>query len=579
MGEMENSMRKKFVQIAAVCLLAGVALALGPGASPTADAASQGEETIRVGLYYGSSAMDGANLANEVGEGFRFGYFDEDEQFVSLAYSEDTSISIVKTTNVYYGTSGGYTSYHESNTGSDIVVGCYHIQLPGEYTTFENALVAASVYDGGFVAYIDGTYYARVGNFTDRAGAEAAQEELAAQGVTAAIRGTSAYGISVVDTGTNTILFQYDDSDNSALFGVAPNAAGETGEKFETWFRGYTKYGTFRYERVNGGDLTIVNILGLEDYVKGVVPYEMSDSWPIEALKAQAVCARTYALANLNRHSSYGFDICSSTHCQAYYGTNRAGSNSDSAVDQTAGLVATYNGRLAECYYYSSNGGTSEDVSVVWGSDQSRYPYLVGVVDPYEALVVDQISNYEWSYEYTGEELAAELSQMEYTWATDIVAVTVTEYSRMGNPAYIQFTDASGLVTPDISTGALVRNLGLRSYHYTITGGGSSGGQLMVNGQPVDGLDGLYAIGGDGNISAIGGGAYVIDGNGDIVQAGSGGGSSSSDGVFTISGAGWGHNVGMSQWGAYAQAQEGRTYLQILTFYYTGITVERFENI
>ena len=562
-------MKKKFVQIAAVCLLAAVALALAPAAVPSAGAAYQEGQIIRVGLYYGSSALPGANLANEVGDGFRFGYFDGNNQFVQLAVTSQDAISIVKTENVYYGTVNDYTSYHDTNTGTGVVVGCYHLELPGTYSSYDSAQAAASGYGDGFVAYIDGVYYARVGNYTNRAGAEAAQAELAAQGVTAEIRGTSAYGISAVITGTNTILFQYDDSDNSALFGVAPNAAGETGEKFETWFKGYTKYGMFRYERINGGNLTVVNLLGLEDYVKGVVPYEMSNSWPLEALKAQAVCARTYALSNLNRHSSYHCDICSSTHCQAYYGTNRAGSNSDAAVEQTIGEVATYNGRLAECVYYSSNGGASEDSSVVWGSNQDSYPYLVGVIDPYEAFVASQISNYYWSYEFTGAELAQALRNLGYS-CTEIVSVSVSEYTDTGNPLSVIFTDSSGR-SYTLTTRRVYSTFGLRSYHYEISGG-SGDGQLLVNGQPVDSLDGLYAIDGDGNTVVIGDGAYVIGGDGSVTQAGSGGGGGS-DGVFTISGAGWGHNVGMSQWGAYAQALQGCTYRQILAFYYTGITV------
>lgn len=578
-------MRKKFVQIAAVCLATSLLFPLsGTLESASASASHGGDQIVEIGIYFGSGTLPGVNIANREGEGFRLGYYQEDDTFVQLASTSETDISIVKAMNVYLYSyySGGNATYYDYNgqETDSVVIGEYHLRLPGTYGTYEEALAVASEYEDGFVSYVDGEFQARVGNYAEREDAVAAQDSMAMTGVSAELCGSSSVAVNVVRSGTNEILFQYDGANGVAGLAVEPNAAGDQGEDYTTRFHSINWRGGFCFERFSGGDLTISNVLPLDDYVKGVIPREMSNSWPLEALKAQAVCARTYALRLMgaSRHSGQ-FDLCNESHCQVYLGTSGAGSNSDSAVDQTAGLVATYNGRLAECYYYSSNGGTSEDVSVVWGSDQSRYPYLVGVVDPYEALVVDQISNYEWSYEYTGEELAAELSQMEYTWATDIVAVTVTEYSRMGNPAYIQFTDASGLVTPDISTGALVRNLGLRSYHYTITGGGSSGGQLMVNGQPVDGLDGLYAIGGDGNISAIGGGAYVIDGNGDIVQAGSGGGSSSSDGVFTISGAGRGHNVGMSQWGAYAQALEGRTYLQILTFYYTGITVERFENI
>ena len=91
----------------------------------------------------------------------------------------------------------------------------------------------------------------------------------------------------------------------------------EEGEETATWFKGYRYYGGFQYRR-SGGDLTVINIVDVEDYVKGVLPYEMNNAWPLEALKAQAVCARTYAAAISSSHASAGFDVCNNTHCQMY---------------------------------------------------------------------------------------------------------------------------------------------------------------------------------------------------------------------------------------------------------------------
>ena len=79
------------------------------------------------------------------------------------------------------------------------------------------------------------------------------------------------------------------------------------------------------------------NDVPLEDYIKGVVPYEMSPSWHKEALKAQAVCARSYADGQKERHKNNGFDVCSTTHCQVYHGIGRATANSNAAVEETRG--------------------------------------------------------------------------------------------------------------------------------------------------------------------------------------------------------------------------------------------------
>ena len=114
---------------------------------------------VRVGLFYGGNALSGANLANDVGSGYRFGYFDGDLTFQLLGYTSETTVSMVKTQNVYYGSNVDWSGsgYYDSKT-SDIAVGCYHLQLPQTYATFEEASAAAAQYSDGFPAWIDGTY-------------------------------------------------------------------------------------------------------------------------------------------------------------------------------------------------------------------------------------------------------------------------------------------------------------------------------------------------------------------------------------------------------------------------------------
>ncbi len=579
-------MRKKFVQFAAMVLALGCLLPIGAvfsggsaaAAAPVPVNTEMANTVVRVGIYYGSSALDGANLANSVGSGFRFGRYDGDGQLMELASTDKTSISVVKTANVYYGTYGGYTSYHDVLTGSGVAVGCYHLQLEGSYTTFEAAKQVADQYSGGFVAYIGGSYYARVGNYTSRSAAQAALDSM---DVSATIKGTSAYGISVVATGTNTILFQYDDNGSGTGLGVEPIPAGDA--KSTTWFKNYEWYGGFRYERVGGGDLTVVNMVGLDDYVKGVIPREMSSSWPMEALKAQTVCARNYALHNRNRHSNAHFDICNTIHCQVYMGRDRATDYTDSLVDSTAGVLAYYNGKPINCVYYSSNGGASEDSSVVWGSNQSAYPYMMGVTDPYEATVADRISGYYWTRLITPSQLTAKVKAEGYNNCSTIVSAKVSAYTDTGNPKTVVLTDSNGR-NYTFNSRTMVSMLGLRSYRYTFGTGtlGGSIGQIYINGTAVDGnTAGLTAIDGNGNLITLPGGAYVITGSGisQVTPSGTSGGTTSSgngtdsNGNFVISGAGSGHNVGMSQWGAYAMAKQGFTYDEILKFYYTGITV------
>ena len=564
---MKRNIIRKFLYI---LLCAAIAATLWTPLS--ASAAVAVDPTIKVGLFYGSSALPGANLLNDVGSGYRLGYYDSSRVFQQLASTSETAISVVKTQNVYYGTSGGWAGYYDSLT-SDIAVGCWHIRLPGSYSSYAQASAAASAYAGGFVAWIDGVWQARVGAYLDKTSAQTAQTALGLSDST--LVGTSSYGVSVVKTGTSQILFQFDSTTGNYCLGIKPGQNDSV--KTETIFRGNTYYGGFQYQRVSKGNLTVSNVIGLEDYVQGVIVREMSSSWPLEALKAQAVCARTYAYRNYtaSKHSSQGFDICNSTCCQVYSGMGLVTANSSKAVTETYGEYAWYNGSLIEAVYSSHDGGATESAVNVWGNNVA---YLIGKADPYEASVASKISNYNWTVTYTAQELTDLLNSKGYV-NSGIVDFRVTKTSPTGNAIEITFTDSSGKTWSKIRD-ACRTFLNLRSINYTVSssGGSGTGGSYVVNGDgSLSTLDGAYAINGSGQTAQLGSEVYVIDGSGAVSQAQPSGGSSSGTGnlVFTITGSGWGHNVGMSQWGAYAMAQQGYTYKDILTFYYTGIEVRK----
>ena len=563
---MKRSLKKRFVQFAAAVLSCTLLVSL-PGTVTNAASVTI-DPTIRVGLFFGTSALPGANLLNDVGSGYRFGYYDSNRVFQTLAQTSETAISVVKTQNVYYGTSGNRSGYFDTIT-SDIAVGCYHLKLPDTYNTYEQAASAAAQWPGGFVAWIDGSYQVRVGAYTDSASAQAAQTALGLPSAT--VTGTSSAGVSVVKTGTSQILFQFDSTSGLCL-GIKPGL--DDSVKTETIFRDNTYYGGFQYQRVGGGNLTVSNVLSLEDYVQGVIVKEMSASWPLEALKAQAVCARTYAYRNYvaQKHSSQGFDLCNATHCQAYNGMDNVTAESSRAVTETRGEYLWYNGALIDAVYSSHDGGATESAVNVWGSD---VPYLIGKVDPYEASVVNKITNYNWTVTYTAQELTDLLNSKGYI-NSGIVDFRVTKTSPTGNAIEITFTDSSGKSWSKIRDDCRTF-LGLRSIHYTVSGSGTGSSGYTVNGSgTLSSLNGAYAIDGSGNTAPLTDGtAYVIGGNGSISQLTPSAASGSGSTVFTITGSGWGHNVGMSQWGAYAMAKQGYNYRDILTFYYTGIEVRQ----
>ncbi|MBR6098362.1 SpoIID/LytB domain-containing protein [bacterium] len=136
------------------------------------------------------------------------------------------------------------------------------------------------------------------------------------------------------------------------------------------WYRGHLVI------QNKGNKLTVINDVSLEDYIKGVVPAEMPSTWEIEALKAQAIAARSYALANLGKRASLGFDLKDTPEDQAYGGASAETVKTNAAVDGTSKLVLTYNYKVVSAYYSASAGGQTISAKDVWGSD---VPYIRSV--------------------------------------------------------------------------------------------------------------------------------------------------------------------------------------------------------
>ena len=503
------------------------------------------------------------------------------------------------------------------------------------------------------------------------------------------VSGTAFSGSKSITSSALTVklvndAFQVSDTDSGSMLytsaagadhiAIRPNSA-------LTWFKGYKWYGDFVYRRASNGSITVINYVGVEDYVKGVLPYEIDPDWPAEAQKAQAVCARSFALGTHKHGSDY--DLCNTTNCQVYLGANRATEASDAAVNATKGETLSYNGSSVIGYFYSSDGGATEDAANVWGGD---YAYLKGKADPYEDPNKDK-----WTVTLTADEIQQKVNAAGYSIGK-VANVQVTKRTATDNVNEVTVTDTSGK-SVTISRSSVRTVFGLKSIRYTITPVGGSGNKtslqvkasthnVKVNGKTVS-PQGYYIVNGTqyGNnyfklrdiayllsgtkgqfnvrwdkenerilltsgtaYETVGGeladsstavekigkststivldgeeitlDGYIINGNnyyklrdigkaigfdvdfdnasstvlvkttsdysGDDEDANSGNsgntGSNTTPTVtnptsYTFNGSGWGHSVGMSQWGAYAMAQKGFTYDQILKFYFTGIEI------
>ncbi|MGQ9531636.1 MAG: SpoIID/LytB domain-containing protein [Desulfotomaculales bacterium] len=298
--------------------------------------------------------------------------------------------------------------------------------------------------------------------------------------------------------------------------------------------------------------IMVLNRLPLEEYLCGVVANEMPAWWPLEALKAQAVAARTYAVRRMQAPRVKTWDgtrlkvvfaMYADQRDQVYKGFDSEAPTTTRAVQETAGLVLTYRGRPITAAYHASSGGVTEDVADVWktvGGDESR-AYLVARQDPLDRLGPENPSrgpqadegnpHYGWAVTMTAADLAARLTEKGYPFATvsGIEVVARTASGARVKSLRVDGTDEQGRPVSR-TIGQLADEvrmlLGLKSAYFSV--------------EPEYGADGK------------------------LVRV-------------TFRGQGWGHGVGMSQWGALGLARKGYAFREILEYYYTDtVRLERY---
>lgn len=377
--------------------------------------------------------------------------------------------------------------------------------------------------------------------------------------------------IRIVLNGSRGVIYLNDEKAGSASNDVSLLAVGEDDNiiKFgKTEYRGSMAVLQSGY---------VLNILDIEQYLYGVVGREIGYDVPEEALRAQAVVARSYAAFSLG--GKY-YDVSASTASQVYGGytaeTDRGGERIIAAVDDTAHQVMYYDGEPVEAVFCSSAGGHTEDNENVWGG--IALPYLRGVPSPYD----EGKHSMDWQVSFTPDELAdLAVSYMKRTGKSgsfgSFVRLELSYEAADGGDT------VSGRVTEAaiIGSGCTVRAqrdsirtlLGLKSTLFEITDAVETPAYdevyvLNAAGNLVRRPWGeLVAVGGDGVVQTLGEltEAYMRDAAGMYSLCGGG-----QTGGVTITGSGWGHGVGMSQNGAIGMAEDGYGAEDILRHYYGG---------
>lgn len=281
--------------------------------------------------------------------------------------------------------------------------------------------------------------------------------------------------------------------------------------------------------RAQGAGITTINELPVEEYLYGVVPREMPASWPMEALKAQAVCARSYALAQLGTYSAYGFDLLSTQMSQVYGGYDGEHPNSSRAVNETRGKVLYFRDRPITAFFHSSSGGYVEYCQDVW---REAFEYFIAKPDPYDR----NNQHYNWVVSFNQDKLVNQLKYKKNLYNKPNEKERV--FSRVDDLEILEKT----------SSGARVKKL-------RISGLDSGGKPLMVELSNADVVRSVLGL-----KSALFEIKKEKDAQGKLT-------------AVNIKGSGYGHGLGMSQYGASGMAGQGYNYQDILKYYYYNVEI------
>ncbi|MDQ5987743.1 MAG: Cell division coordinator CpoB [Syntrophus sp. SKADARSKE-3] len=271
--------------------------------------------------------------------------------------------------------------------------------------------------------------------------------------------------------------------------------------------------GSLKVQKNPKGGVDVLNILPLEDYLYGVVPKEMSPLWFPEALKAQAVAARTYALYVMEKSKGRDYDVLPTTASQVYGGFAVETERSNRAVDETRGTVLLYRNQPVLAYFHANSGGVTEDARQVWAAE---IPYLKSIQDHYSL----KAPGCTWKRTIDLEDIRKALNKSK----VDV--------------GYIERIACEG-ITP---SGRITKIRIVHGDKETVM----SGNDFRVKIDPV----------------LIKSTSFTATHQGREVS---------------LEGKGYGHGVGMSQWGAYVMAREGHSFRDILQFYYQGVEITRLK--
>ncbi len=519
-------------------------------------------ETIKVGLGFGQSAANIFTLGSETG--LRILSSENGAYIDLIEVSSAAGIKVRR--DVYYNIVNSKEceiNYVKAAKYEGEVIGPYHVQLGDVYPDIETArqVIAqvSSITPSVFLAYEGGW---RVWSQLYLEESECLNQIKVMQNEISNISYSVVYPdrkrIQILDNSTGQLLLVLNSEEKAK---VMPK---ELQGKISTLQYKTKKYrGSITMQSLAESDVTLINELSLEQYLYSVVPSEVPAAWHAEALKAQAVAARNYAIVTMGRHSAQGFDLCSVEHCQAYNGIGQENSRTTEAVNATKGKILTYNGKLVSTYFHSSSGGHTEDIENVWGSS---LPYIRGVDDQYGLGSPHD----NWTLDMDKAAIKEKLTLAKVDLG-EIVDIRILEVSSFGRVTKLEIKGSKETrVFEKEKIRSVLGTRSLKSIWYKL----KTDADIFVRGS----LLGASESGRASNmyVASAAGTSKVSSPANKITIKGMNSTKAFNviPNIYTFNGKGFGHGLGMSQYGAKGMAEAGNNYQKILEYYYQGAKVQ-----
>lgn len=555
---------------------------------------------VDVGILYGQNNQFPIGVTSD--DGFVLTFELPNSTIQNVDFSSYNSLLIFK--DGYYEPSGRtLITTNESYYANGQVKGGFHLQIGESIATYDEAVVLLAelqaVINDVYLVY-DDSWRIFQGAYLN---ADIANAQIIA--LSPLVKGQSVSLVEPVPTRVivatkDKILFSFDSSIQKFVFHTS--IFDLNGVKYRN---------SFYVSRLPGSDFTFVNRVTMKEYLYGVLPKEASSDWPIEALKAQAIASKNFALTIGAKYAAYGFDVDTTVNSQVYGGYSVEKEICNKAVDETDGFALAYEGKLIPLYFHSSSGGITDNSENVWSS---ALPYLKSTIDLYSLGA----PNTDWNVTMNKFDIENKLILAGYNVGS-LNTINILSRAESGRVLTLEFIGTLGKATlAKDKIRAVLGSTVLKSTLFSFDKGTAvtdvAGIKNSLGTSQPAASQGVADIGGNMPKTLIADGAiygqFVDTTQIDVYHAGSKSeikvdkvallkATDIYSGQTTVTkpylynstesfditsgnvifyGHGYGHGLGMSQWGAKAMADVGKSYEEILKYYYQNTELIKLDE-